>query len=60
MKNFFKLLLVAALTVVALAASATKPLMATNACQLCQEYGAGDCFDCCRCAGGTVQYCAQC
>lgn len=57
MTKLGKLLLVVALTVVAFAGSAPKLSATTTACQLCAEYD--NCFDCCRCGGGTVPFCAS-
>jgi hypothetical protein len=52
-----KLLLVAALAVVAFASAVPKTSAESSSCQLCALYN--DCFDCCRCAGGLVPFCAS-
>jgi hypothetical protein len=62
MTRSLKLLLVAVLATVALAASAPRAA-ATDWCAVCASFHGqfGDCYSCCRCDGGTDGACkAEC
>jgi hypothetical protein len=59
MRKMSKLLFAAALAATAFLATPPKAVAVTNAyCVTCAA-DPTNCFACCRCAGGTIQYCTM-
>lgn len=56
MRNAKKLLVAVALVGAAILTT-PRPAQATPWCLYCEKNG--DCWSCCRCAGGTIAYCHE-